>query len=321
MLRLLQTASLIALTIALPAMAQDEPVEAPAAPAEAAPTAPVEAAPAEAAPVEAAPEAAATPAEPATRTSVVASVNGVDITLGEVIIAAAQLPAQYQQLPPDVLFSGVTDQLIQQELLSQTLTDAPARVDLALVNERRSLLAGEVVNALTTEALTEEAVQAAYDATYAEVEPQTEWSASHILVATEEEALAAIARLEAGEDFAALATELSTDTGSGAQGGSLGFFGPGMMVPEFETAVSTLEVGAVSAPVQSQFGFHIIRLDETRPLAAPALDEVRGEVEEGLRQAAVEARLVDLEAAAEVVRPEAGAFDPTVLGDLTILED
>lgn len=323
---LLAQASALALALALPAWAQDAATEAPAPADEAATpeaTAP-EAAETAAEPsagtvAEAAP--AATPAEPATRDSVVATVNGTVITLGEVLIAASQLPPQYQQLPPDVIFSGVTDQLVQQELLAQSVTAVPGRVDLALANERRSLLAGEVINGIASGAVTDGAVQAAYDAAYGAAEPTPEWNASHILVATEEEAQAVVTRLEAGEDFAALAQELSTDTGSGAQGGSLGFFSAGMMVPEFEAAVAALQPGGLSAPVQSQFGWHVIRLDETRDKAPPALDEVRAELEGQVRDAAIQARLAELQGAAEVVTPEPGAFDPAVLSDLSLLED
>jgi len=118
-----------------------------------------------------------------TRDSVVATVNGTDITLGEMIQSAAQLPPEYQQLPPDVLFNGVMDQLIQQQLLAETLDTVPTRVEITLDNLRRQLLAGEVVNAIGEAALTEEALQAAYDAVFAEIPPSTEYNAAHILVA------------------------------------------------------------------------------------------------------------------------------------------
>lgn len=306
------TASALALLLALPVLAQDaatDPAAEGAATGEAGTTAP------------AGDGAAVAEAPAADRDTVVASVNGVDITLGEVAIAAAQLPPQYQQLPPDVLFSGVTEQLVQQELLAQTVTEEPARVALALANQRRSLLAGEVVAEIAGTAVTDEAVQAAYDAAYAEAPEGTEWNASHILVATEEEAQAVAERLNAGEDFAAVAQEASTDTGSGAQGGSLGWFGPGMMVPEFETAVAALEPGQLSAPVQSQFGWHLIRLDETRPLEPPALEEVRPEIENQVRQQAIEARLAELQSQGEVVLPEPGQFDPAAIADPALLAD
>lgn len=267
----------------------------------------------------------ATAQDAPTSDTVVATVNGTDITLGAMIQSAAQLPPEYQQLPPDVLFQGVMDQLIQQQLLADTLADVPARVDIALENVRRQLLAGEVVNQIGTDAVTEEAVQAAYDAVFADIPPSTEYNAAHILVATEEEALAVIARLEAGEDFAAIAQELSLDTGSGAGGGELGWFGLGMMVPEFETAVITLgeagENGAISPPVQSQFGWHVVRLNETRPQEPPSIDDLRAELEGQVRGEAIEARLAELEAAATITRPEEGAFDPALIINLDLLED
>jgi peptidyl-prolyl cis-trans isomerase D len=101
--------------------------------------------------------------------------------------------------------------------------------------------------------------------------------ARHILVAEEEEAKLVIERLEASEDFAALAQELSTDTGSGAQGGDLGWFGKGQMVAEFEEAAFDLEFGETSVPVQSQFGWHIIQLvgRENRAISEDRLEQIR----------------------------------------------
>jgi peptidyl-prolyl cis-trans isomerase C len=168
---------------AAPLWAQDAPAEAPAEdPAAEAPPEAADAPSGATAPAEAPTETAepAAPAEAPTRNTVVASVNGTDITLGQVVAAATQLPPEYRQLPPDVLFQGITDQLVQQELLAQTVTEEPARVAVALEVERRQLLAGEAVVALGEAAVTDEAVQAAYDADYASAEPQTEWSASHI---------------------------------------------------------------------------------------------------------------------------------------------
>jgi peptidyl-prolyl cis-trans isomerase D len=101
--------------------------------------------------------------------------------------------------------------------------------------------------------------------------------ARHILVAEEEEAKLVIERLEAGEDFAALAQELSTDTGSGSRGGDLGWFGNGQMVAEFEEAAFELEFSEISAPVQSQFGWHIIQLlgQENRAISDDRLEQIR----------------------------------------------
>jgi peptidyl-prolyl cis-trans isomerase C len=250
----------------------------------------------------------------------VASVNGTDLTLAEVLMAVSALPAQYQQLPPDVLFGAIVDQLIQQELLAQAATGEPATLAAALANQRRQVLANAAVGELVASALTPEALQAAYDAAFAEAEPQTEWRARHILVATEEEATAVKDRLAAGEDFAAIAQEVSTDAGSGAQGGELGWFSAGMMVPEFETAVAALQPGDVSEPVQSQFGWHVVELEETRDKPAPTLEEVRPDLEAQVQQEAVQARLAELEAAGEVTRPAPDAFDPALALDPRILQ-
>ncbi|HVG47487.1 MAG TPA: peptidylprolyl isomerase [Rubellimicrobium sp.] len=334
-LMLLQTASALALALALPAAAQDTATdEAPAAEAPAAEaTAPAAseapaadaatAAPAEgdaAATAEGATTEAA-PAQDVTRDTVVATVNGTDISVGEVLLTVQQLPPQYQQLPPDVLFGAVVDQLVQQELLAQTVTEEPAALSFALANQRRSLLANSAAGEVVQSAATDEALQAAYDAQYANVEPTTEWRARHILVASEEEANAVKERLAAGEDFAAVAQEVSTDTGSGSQGGELGWFGPGMMVPEFEQAVTGLEVRQVSDPVQSQFGWHVVELEETRPQAVPTLDDVREELSGQVQQQAIEARLAELEAQGQVTRAEPGTIDPAVLADPSLLED
>lgn len=253
--------------------------------------------------------------------TVVATVNGTEITLGQMIIARSQLPQQYQQLPEDVLFEGVMDQLIQQQVLADSLDADPTRVTLAIENERRSLLAGEVINSIVNGALTEAAIEEVYNELVLGVGPAKEFQAAHILVATEEEAGAVIERIGAGEAFEDLARELSTDMGSGANGGSLGWFGQGMMVAPFEEAVMSLEVGAMSAPVQTQFGWHIIILNDTREQAAPSLEEVREELENQVRNNAIEDRLAELLEAADVVRPEAGAFDPALLGDLGLIAD
>ncbi|SEN10092.1 peptidyl-prolyl cis-trans isomerase C [Loktanella fryxellensis] len=314
---LLGTAAM-ALTLATAATAQDAATDAPAteAPAEA----PATEAPATEAPAtQAAPaEAAAPTADPAT---VVATVDGTDITLGQLIIARAQLPQQYEQFPPEVIFEGLLDQVVQQQLLSNSLTEAPDRLNWALANEERSLRAGEVITDLSTAAVTEEAIQAAYDelSAAAAAEPVQEWSAAHLLVATEEEAVAAAARIEGGEDFAAVATEVSSD-GSAAQGGDLGWFGPGQMVPEFETAVADMEVGGVSAPVQSQFGWHLIQLNEVRDRPVPALDEMRPEIVGQLQEAVILAKIEELTASAEIILPEPGAIDPAVLTNTDLLD-
>ena len=252
--------------------------------------------------------------------NVIASVNGVEITLGQMIMARTTLPQQYLSLPDEVLFNGILDQLIQQSVLAQTVgEDIPRNVQIALENERRALLAASVVDDILKDAVTDEALQKAYDEAFANAEPTREWNASHILVETEEEAAALIARLNAGEEFAALAQEASSDS-SAASGGQLGWFESGMMVPDFEAAVVALDVGAVSAPVQTQFGWHVVKLNETRLRDVPTLEQVVDELRPQVERAAVQARLDELTAAATVERPGVG-IDPALIKNLDLLEN
>ncbi|MEY8881486.1 peptidylprolyl isomerase [Donghicola sp. XS_ASV15] len=255
-----------------------------------------------------------------TADTVLATVNGKEITLGHVLVARTTLPQQYQQLPADVLFSGLLDQLIQQQVLSDTLTEKPMRVELALENEARALVAAEVIEGIATDAVTDEALQAAYDAKYSEAGGETEFNANHILVESEDEAKAIIEEINSGADFEEVAKEKSTGP-SGPSGGALGWFGAGMMVPEFEAAVMDLEAGAISAaPVQTQFGWHVIKLNETREKEAPSLDEVREELAGQIQTAAVEEQVAALTDKADVERKTAEDFDPAVINQMDLLE-
>jgi len=248
--------------------------------------------------------------------TVVATVNDTEITLGHMLVARASLPQQYQQLPDDVLFKGILDQLVQQTALADSFTgELPPRVTLSIENETRSLTAGEAIEGVMAEDVSDEELQAAYDAQYKDAEPEQEFNASHILVETKEEADAIKAELDGGADFAEVAKEKSTGP-SGPGGGSLGWFGPGMMVPAFEEAVAGMEAGSVSDPVETQFGWHVIKLNETRTGEAPALEDVREELETQVRQTKVQEAIESLTEAAEVDRSAAESIDPTVLKNI-----
>jgi peptidyl-prolyl cis-trans isomerase C len=262
----------------------------------------------------------AMPAQAQDANTVVATVNGKDITIGHMILARTTLPEQYQQLPDDVLFEGILKQLVEQSLLADSFTgDLPKRISISLENEKRSLIAGERVEAVLTVALTDEAIQAAYDSKFADAEPTQEYNASHILVETEEEALALKSELDAGADFASAAKEKSTGP-SASNGGALGWFGKGAMVPSFEAAVADLDVGAVSTPVKTQFGWHVIILNETRNASAPTLAEVRPELEDALRESALSNAIELLREKADVDQSGAEGINPSVLSDLSVVE-
>lgn len=259
-------------------------------------------------------------AEPHANT-VVASVNGEDITIGHMVMARENLPTQYKQLPDDVLYNAILDQLVQQTALKQQLHGAvPKYVQLSLDNEERAMLAADVIQMIMEKAVTDDKLRAAYDAKYATGDGGDEFHAAHILVESEEDAIDVKKELDAGADFATLAKERSTGP-TGPNGGDLGWFTTGRMVPEFEEAVLALKSGEVSDPVKTQFGWHVILLHDRRKTEAPEFEEVRGQLADELSQAAVEDRVNELTAAAEIDRPEIDDLDPAILKDLSLIRN
>jgi peptidyl-prolyl cis-trans isomerase C len=253
--------------------------------------------------------------------TVMARVGETEITLGHMLALRAGLPEQYSQLPPEVLFKGVLDQLVQQTLLMQAQEGELSTVtQLRLDNEQRAIIAAGVVEEVTGGGVSEEALKDAYEAKYAEAGNETEYRAAHILVETEEEAQKLVDEISNGANFAALAQEHSIGP-SGPSGGELGWFGEGTMVPKFFEAVSALEVGGVSAPVQTQFGWHVIQLNETRIKEKPSLEDVRPDLTETLQRQAFESFMAALEAGTEVERATGDAADPELINRLDLLEN
>lgn len=253
-----------------------------------------------------------------TADSVMATVNGTEITLGHMITVRDTLPAEYQQLPDDVLFAGILDQLIQQTALAEIgAAKMTKRDEIALEVDRRAYLAGAVLDQTAKTAITEEGIQDAYKTRFAEAEPTREYNAAHIIVGTEEEAAAIKAEIEGGAEFADVAKEKSTD-GAAANGGDLGWFGLEAMVKPFGDAVVAMKPGDLAGPVQTEYGWHVIKLIETRLAEAPSIEDVRAELEGDLRQKAVETRVTETVEKAKVERMDEGV-DPAILKDETIL--
>ena len=150
-------------------------------------------------------------------------------------------------------------------------------------------------------AVSDEALKAEYERIKATMSG-TEYKARHILVAKEGEAKEIIARLKKDPGaFAKLAAERSKDPGSAARGGDLGWFDLRGMVPEFGAAVSKMEKGKITEePVKSQFGYHVIQLEDSKPIEAPPLDEVKAQLSQQLQQQAVKKQLDTLKAAAKI---------------------
>lgn len=253
--------------------------------------------------------------------TVVARVNGQGITLGHMIISRATLPEKYRNLPVDVLYNAILDQLIQQETLRQSLGGhISGTIALQLENEKRSLLAAEAIEAVMTGVDDEDSVLGAYNAKYSTGFGEEEYHAAHILVETEEEAKQIKIDLDAGTDFARMAREKSTGP-SGPNGGDLGWFAAGAVVPEFKEAVVGMDVGDISDPVQTKFGWHLIILNEKRHKAAPTLEAVRADLIGQLQDDAVEARIEELTVAATIERPEVEGLLPDLILDLELIED
>ena len=254
---------------------------------------------------------------------VLARVGEVEITLGHAIAMRQQLPAQFAAVPNDTLFPAIVEQLIDQELLRQFGAPAlPLVARLQLENDMRGFIANAALIAAAEAAVTEDTIAMAYEAfvtEFAAGEPVTEYNAAHILVQSEEEIRAIAATLAEGGDFAELAREFSRD-GSAAQGGDLGWFGQGVMIPPFEAAVMALAPGEVSEPVQTQFGWHLVRLIDTRIAAAPALEDIRNDLAQQIQREAARALIDRLRSETTVVSLSEGV-DPALLDQTELLDE
>ncbi len=250
--------------------------------------------------------------------TVVAVVNGTEITMGHVILLRTQLPEQYLSAPDDVLFEGILEQLVDQTLLGETVGEDTLEVRLTLENESRALRAAIAIDDVIGQSFSDEDIAAAYDEAYGNLPVEPEFNASHILVETEEEADALITALNDGADFAELAKEKSTGP-SGPNGGELGWFGLGMMVPPFEEAVVAMEVGEISGTVQTQFGWHVLILNDKRDVPPPALETVIGDITQTLQQDAIEAKIDELRDAGSVEMMAEG-INPAEIKSLELLD-
>lgn len=227
-------------------------------------------------------QTAAAPAEKEDPAKVLATVNGKDITVGDVDQAAGDLDPQFARLPAEQRRLAALAALIdikamsaeaEKEKLDQT-DEFKAR--LAFLRERA--LHNEYFKDAIVDKISDADIRARYDKEIAAMPPQVEVRARHILVKTKEEAEAIIKKLAGGAKFEDLAKESSTD-GSAANGGDLGYFTEGQMVPEFEKAAFALKPGEYTKePVQTQFGFHVIQLEDRRTKQPPAFDQVKEQI-------------------------------------------
>lgn len=243
----------------------------------------------------------------------VAKVGQSVISEADLAYAAQDYAQQLQSVPPTQWRTVLTDVLVEMNLLAE----AGKAEKLQETEDFKRLMAFEEKRALRNayfqkfiqNAVTEEEVKAAYDEKYADYQGDPEINAAHILVETEDEAKAIIKELEGGADFAELAKEKSTGP-SGPNGGDLGFFGKGQMVPEFETAAFDLKPGEFTKePVKTQFGYHVILNKEARTQPAPTLEAASAQIRQDLTMAKFREVLDELKAktTVEIVSADADA--------------
>lgn len=247
---------------------------------------------------------------PADLNLVVASVNGTEIYLGDVLALHSELPEEYTQQDPSILMPQLIDQLVSQELLGNEVDEENEILRFKKRQAERAAELNVVLDAHVAENLTDEYLKKTYDDAVGNVEAEIEYSAAHILLETEEAALDVKSKLDGGADFVELAKEASTGP-SAPNGGDLGWFGKGQMVPEFETAVATLEKGAVSEPIQTQFGWHVIKLNDMREIPKPTFEEVLPQLTEYATQLLMDEKIKAVSAEADIEMIE--GIDPALL--------
>lgn len=243
-------------------------------------------------------------AEDAASTKVVAKVNGQAITEAEMRFANEELGTQLGNLPDNVKRRALAEYLIDNALFAEAAEAANIGAEPEFAEQmrylRRRLLRETYFERTLKGAVSEEEAKNIYDAKVASMPPEDEVSARHILVPTEEKAKELRAKIVAGGDFAQLAKENSTDTGSKNNGGLLGYVGKGQLVPEFEAAAFKMHKGEVSEPVHTSYGWHIIKLEDRRRKQPPSFEDVKDTILNSLAAVKAQEKATELRGKAKI---------------------
>jgi peptidyl-prolyl cis-trans isomerase C len=247
---------------------------------------------------------------------VIARVNGVDIHESEIAYAEEEIGSNIPNMPPeqkrDYLITYLADVvLLSQAADQQKLGDRPD-VKRRLAFDHNRLLMEALLQGVGHAAVSAETEHKVYDDAVKQMTNEQEVRARHILVPTEEEAKAILAELKKGADFATLAKEKSKDPGA-AEGGDLGFFSKEQMVPEFAEVAFKLDKGQISDPVKTQFGWHIIQVEDKRTKATPTFEQVKAQIDNYIAHRAQSEMVEKLRSASNVERLDKPAGPDTSL--------
>jgi peptidyl-prolyl cis-trans isomerase C len=257
--------------------------------------------------------AAGQPAFAQDANTVIAKVNGQEIKQGDLTIAEEELGPSLAQMDPASRRENLIAFLIDMKIVAKAAEDKKV-ADSADFKQKLSFARNRLLmdSLLATEgktALTDDAMKKVYQEAIEKVAGEKEVHARHILLATEDEAKAVKAELDKGADFAELAKKKSKDPGA-ADGGDLGFFTKDQMVPEFSAVAFELAPGKISDPVKSQFGWHIIKVEEKRDRKAPEFDQVKAQVSQFVVRKAQADYVTKLRASAKIERLDVKADAP-----------
>jgi peptidyl-prolyl cis-trans isomerase C len=244
---------------------------------------------------------------------VVARVNGFDIRQSDLTLAEDEIGGNLPQMAPEqkreYLITYLGDVVLVAQAADQQKLGDRSAVKHRIEFERNKVLMETLLQQVGQAALTDEAMHKVYDDAVKQMAPEMEVHARHILVPTEDEAKAIEAELKKGADFATLAKEKSKDPGA-AEGGDLGYFTKDQMVPEFSEVAFKLDKGQISDPVHTQFGWHIIKVEDKRTKPTPTFDEVKSQLENYVTHRAQAELVSKLRSAANIERLDQPAATP-----------
>lgn len=238
---------------------------------------------------------------------IVVKIDGKPILRSEIMKQIDRLGPQAAQMPPQMLLPRVVEGLVATRVVAEAgyakgLQNSP-EVKEQLQNLEKEVVAQTYVKQTVEPQITEDKIKARYDELVKQFKPEDEVRARHILVKTEAEAKDLIKQIKGGADFAKLATEKSTDTGSAKQGGDLGYFPKGEMVKAFADAAFAMKVGELSdKPIKTDFGYHVVKVEDKRKSSPPTIDAVKPQIKNALGQEITAKLVQDMVKAAKVER-------------------